>query len=114
MDIERYEKVYRMLIEDTHKALPGAKFVLVTPFFLEGSATSERMDEFVNIYEYAKVVRKIAGDYNFPIVDLQETFSTLAEKDGAAFYLYDGVHPTIAASKIIADEWLKVFMENLI
>ena len=114
VDIERFEKVYRMLIDDTKKALPCAKFILVAPFFLEGSATNERMDEFVNIYKYADVVRKIANDYGFPLVDLQEKFTSLAEKDGASHYLYDGVHPTIAASKIIADEWLAVFNSNLI
>ena len=114
VDIERFEKVYRMLIDDTRKALPNAKFILVVPFFLEGSATNERMDEFVNIYKYADVVRKIANDYGFPLVDLQEKFTSLAEKDGASHYLYDGVHPTIAASKIIADEWLAVFNSNLI
>ena len=113
VDIERFEKVYRMLIDDTRKALPSAKFILVAPFFLEGSATNERMDEFINIYEYADVVRKIANDYEFPIVDLQAKFTSLAEKNGASYYLYDGVHPTIAASKIIADEWLEVFNTNL-
>lgn len=109
VDIERFEKVYRMLIDDTKKALPCAKFILVAPFFLEGGATNERMDEFVNIYKYADVVRKIANDYGFPIVDLQEKFTSLAKNNGASHYLYDGVHPTIAASKIIADEWLEVF-----
>ena len=113
VDIERYEKVYRMLIDDTRKVVPNARFILVTPFFLEGSATSERMDEFVNIYKYADVVRKIANDYDFPVVDLQEKFASLADKNGTSHYLYDGVHPTIAASKIIADEWLEVFNQRL-
>lgn len=113
VDIERYEKVYRMLIDDTRKVLPNARFILVTPFFLEGSATSERMDEFVNIYKYADVVRKIANDYDFPVVDLQEKFASLSDKNGTSHYLYDGVHPTIAASKIIADEWLEVFNQRL-
>lgn len=113
VDIERFEKVYRMLIDDTKKALPCAKFILVAPFFLEGGATNERMDEFVNIYKYADVVRKIANDYGFPIVDLQEKFTSLAKNNGASHYLYDGVHPTIAASKIIADEWLEVFNSHL-
>ncbi len=113
VDIERFEKVYRMLIDDTQKALPHAKFILVVPFFLEGSATSERMDEFINIYKYADVVRNIAKDYESPIVDLQEKFTSLAKKNGAAYYLYDGVHPTIAASKVIADEWLAVFNKSL-
>ena len=71
------------------------------------------MDEFVNIYKYADVVRKIANDYGFPIVDLQEKFTSLAKNNGASHYLYDGVHPTIAASKIIADEWLEVFNSHL-
>lgn len=114
VDIERFEKVYRMLIDDTRKVLPNAKFILVAPFFLEGSATNDRMDEFINIYKYADVVRKIANDYGFPIVDLQAKFTSLAEKNGASYYLYDGVHPTIAASKIIADEWIEVFTSHIV
>lgn len=113
VDLNRFEKVYRMLIDDTRKVLPGVKFILVAPFFLEGTATNERMDEFVHIYKYADVVRTIANDYSFPIVDLQEKFTSLAEKHGASYYLYDGVHPTIAASKIIADAWLDVFHKHI-
>ena len=109
VDIVRFEKVYRMLIDDTKAILPNARFILVAPFFLEGSATSHRMDEFINIYRYADVVRKIAKDYSFPVVDMQEIFSSLAKENGPEYYLYDGVHPTIAASKIIADEWMRVF-----
>ena len=30
-------------------------------------------------------------------------------KFGAEKYLYDGVHPTVAGAKLIADEWLKAF-----
>ena len=109
VDIVRFEKVYRMLIDDTKAVLPNARFILVAPFFLEGSATTHRMDEFINIYRYADVVRKIAKDYSFPVVDMQEIFSSLAKENGPEYYLYDGVHPTIAASKIIADEWMRVF-----
>lgn len=59
--------------------------------------------------EMFDVVRKIAKDYSFPVVDMQEIFSSLAKENGPEYYLYDGVHPTIAASKIIADEWMRVF-----
>ena len=47
-------------------------------------------------------------------VERKEVFSSLANENGPEYYLYDGVHPTIAASKIIADEWLRVFNEYMV
>ena len=103
VDIERFEKVYRMVIEDTLKRLPNLKIMLIEPFVLKGVATEMRYDEF------PKVVKRLAEEYNLNFVPLQERFDLAAEKFGAEKYLYDGVHPTVAGAKLIADEWLKAF-----
>lgn len=109
VDIERFEKVYRMVIEDTLKRLPNLKIMLIEPFVLKGVATEMRYDEFLKVKEYAKVVKRLAEEYNLNFVPLQERFDLAAEKFGAEKYLYDGVHPTVAGAKLIADEWLKAF-----
>ena len=111
VEIERWEKVYRMLIEDTKKQLPDLKIIICEPFILEGEATDgeERWKKFLEVKEYAKVAKKIAEDYGAYFVPLQDKFDEAAKKYGVENYLYDGVHPAPAGAKLIATEWMKVF-----
>ena len=111
VEIERWEKVYRMLIEDTKKQLPDLKIIICEPFILEGEATDgeERWKKFLEVKDYAKVAKKIAEDYGTYFVPLQDKFDEAAKKYGVENYLYDGVHPAPAGAKLIATEWMKVF-----
>ncbi len=113
VEIDRFERMYRMLIEDTKKQLPNVKFILCGPFVLMGSATEEKYELFSEVKKYAAVVKKIADEYGIPFVELQEKFDEAAEKHGAVHYLYDGVHPDVAGGRLIAEEWLKVFRKGL-
>lgn len=40
---------------------------------------------------------------------MQETFEKWANKHGAKYVLYDGTHPNVAGTKLIANEWMKIF-----
>ena len=117
VELDRFEKVYRMLIEDTKKVLPDVKIVLCEPFVLEGSATVEegtdKFQRFCEVYKYAAVVKKLAEEYGLFFLPLQKKLSEAAEKYGAENYLYDGVHPMVAGAKLIADEWVKLFKEKI-
>ena len=118
VELERFENVYRMLIADTKKALPNTKLILCEPFVLEGTATEntaeipDKYQRFCAVYEYAKVAKKLAEEFDLPFVALQEKLTEAAEKSKAEYYLADGVHPHIAGATLIADEWTKVFKEN--
>ncbi len=112
IEIERFEKVYRLIIEETMANLPNCKIILMEPFFLKGRATNEILEDFSRIYDYAKVVKKLANEYNLPIVLLQDAFNDKANKYGPEPYLYDGVHPMVAGATLIADNWLEVFMKE--
>lgn len=113
VEIDRFEKVYRMLIEDTKEKLPKVKFILLEPFVLKGIATEEKYDEFCEVKKYAKVVEKLAKEYGCAFVALQDRFDEEAKKYGEVHYLYDGVHPDVAGGKLIAEEWLKVFYKEI-
>ena len=114
VDLERFEKVYRMLIEDTKKELPDVKLVIMEPFVLHGTATDEHYKEFLKVKKYAKVAKKIAKDYKCVFVPLQKDLDEAAAKYGADYCLRDGVHPAMGGAYIIADKWLKtVFGESL-
>ncbi|MBE7077415.1 MAG: lysophospholipase [Clostridiales bacterium] len=113
VDIVRWEKVYRMLIEDTLARLPNVKIIICEPFVLKESATSEQWKEFLTVKEYAKVAKKLAKEYGLTFVPLQAAFDEVEKAHGAGYYLFDGVHPTAAGAKLIATEWLKAFQTKI-
>ncbi len=113
VDIVRFEKIYRMLIEDTLERLPNLKIMLLEPFVLEGSATKGRYEEFLAVKDYAKVVKKLASDYGLVFVELQSRFDEYCEKYGSQILLYDGVHPNLVGTKIISDAWIEAFESEI-
>ena len=113
VELDRFDKVYRMMLDDTKAKLPNVKFILCEPFVLPGSVTDERYEEFCEVKKYAAVVKKIAEDYGAGFVSLQDKFDEAAAKHGPKYYLYDGVHPDVAGGKLIAEEWLKVFRAEI-
>ena len=119
VDIKRFENVYRMLLADTKKVLPNTKMILCEPFVLEGIATcnteenANRYERFCEVYQYAKVVEKLAKEFDIPFLPLQQKFTEKANQTKPEHYLADGVHPHIAGATLIADEWLKLFKEKI-
>lgn len=118
VDLERFENIYRLLINDTKKALPKAEFILCEPFMLKGDATEnteeipDRYERFCMVYKYAEIVKKLANEFDIPFVSLQEKFTTASIKYNAQDYLSDGVHPHISGASLIANEWVNCFKKN--
>lgn len=81
----------------------------VVTYVLKESDTEEKYEEFLQVKEYARVVKKIAENYNLPFLPLQDKFDEVTEKYGVKYYLPDGVHPSVAGAKLIANEWLQLF-----
>ncbi len=113
VEIDRYERVYRAIIEETRARFPEMKIILCEPFVLKGKATEGegRWERFLEVKEYAKVVKKLTAEYDVYFLPLQVRFDEVAEKHGTANYLYDGVHPAPAGARLIAEEWIKLFRE---
>ena len=82
VDVVRFEKVYRMLIEDTLEKLPNVKIMILEPFIEKGTATEAKWESFLEVKEYAKVAKKIAEDYNLIFVPLQSVIDEAVEKYG--------------------------------
>lgn len=109
VELERFERMYSMLIEDTLKRLPNLKIMLLEPFVLKGEATDGAYESFLEVKKYAKVVKALAEKYSLVFVPLQEKFDEMAKIYGDKTFLYDGVHPSIEGSTLIANEWFKAF-----
>lgn len=109
VDLARFEKVYRSIAEETREKFPAVKFIFMEPFVLTGSATEEKFKEFSVVKEYAAVVKKLAEEYGAHFLPLQKKMDEAAARIGAEYVLYDGVHPSVAGAKVIADAWIELF-----
>ena len=113
VDIKRFEKVYRAIIEESLELFPDLKIILCEPFFLDGTATHEHYNEFCKIKSYAQTVKCLAQEYDLYFLPLQKKLDEKAAEYPAEYWLWDGVHPTRGGAKIIADEWLKLFKSEI-
>ena len=111
VELDRYEKIYRLLIEDTKAKLPNVKMILCEPFMLAESANENDIVKWTcypGVKEYAATVKNLAKEYGLTFVPLQNKLEEAAAGH-ADCYVFDGIHPTPAGAKIIATEWLKAF-----
>ena len=113
VEIDRFEKVYRMLIEDTLARLPNVKIILCEPFVLRGTATEGAFETFATVTDYAKVIKGLADEYGLYYLPLQSKLDEYAEKHSSATCLLDGVHPNTAGATLIANEWLTLFKNEI-
>lgn len=106
----KFEKIYRLLLDEILSELPYTKIILLEPFVLKGEGTEANYAEFrTGVEEKATVVRKLAKDYNLPFIPLQADLDKLTEVTPADYWLLDGVHPSIYFHQFIADKWIDTF-----
>lgn len=110
VDARRYEKVYRMLLQDTREHIPDVKFLLLEPFVL---CTPEVQDNWKYLNEEvllrAQIVKCLANEVSAYFVPLQSRFDNACKSASASYWLIDGIHPTPAGHQLIADAWLEAF-----
>ena len=116
VDSDDFEIIYDLLIRRIKTDLPNAGILLIEPFVFTGSATCNTED-YPNHFETFKngveknviITGKIASKYNLPLIKLQEQFNKLLNKAPSDVWLMDGVHPTAAGHRMIANEWINSF-----
>ena len=106
VEVPRYEMIYRMLLEWTKKELPETKLVLLEPFVFLSEVVEESWVEEIDARR--AVVKKLAEEFGAIFIPLQGMFDeALKRNSNTLYWLRDGVHPTSAGHKLIAEAWLK-------
>ena len=105
VESDRFEQIYRMLLEWTEKVLPDVKFIIMEPFALLSDVVDDAFLAEVKIR--AAIAEKLAREFGAVFLPLQEKLDAAAAKTGNSYWLWDGVHPTPAAYRLIADAWLE-------
>lgn len=108
---ERFEMVYRMMLEWTCQVLPGVKFLIMEPFALESDVVTPQFRADVEVR--AAIAKKIAAEFDAIFLPLQDKLDAAAKLAPNAYWLQDGVHPAPAGAQLIADAWLEAAEDYL-
>ena len=104
VDVEKFEKIYCMMIDEIKAALPEIKIILLEPFVLKGPSTEKLYDSFV--YEVglrAAATKRVAERYGLTFVPLQARLDAACERCDSSWWSGDGVHPSFAGHQLIKE-----------
>lgn len=105
VEVERYATVYRLLLEYTRQQLPSVQLVLCEPFVLPcGVVTAGWIAE---MDQRREIVRQLAGDFGTIFVPFQSILNNALRQAPPDYWAADGVHPTPAGHRLLADCWLQ-------
>jgi lysophospholipase L1-like esterase len=78
------------------------------PFILPVGNVKDSWDRYhADIVKRQAVVRKLVQEYDAVFVPFQEVFDKACQKAPASYWIWDGVHPTVAGHELMAREWIR-------
>jgi lysophospholipase L1-like esterase len=103
--VDTYQKDLDALLEGTKKALPGVKLVIGEPFAVKGIKAVD--DKWYPTFDaYRRAAKELAGRHGAAFIPYQTVFDKAQQKAPGVYWTYDGVHPSIAGSQLMAHAWL--------
>lgn len=107
VDAELFEETYRVLLRYTKRMLPEAKIILLGAFLTRGTAADGA--QWVEFHRETAlrnaITRRLAAEFGAEFLDLQRLFDEACEKLPPEHWTQDGVHPTAAGHRLIANAW---------
>jgi len=94
VELDRFEQVYRMLLDYTREKAPEAQLVLCEPFTLPCGVITP--DWEADIRGRQEIVARLASEFGALLVPFQEMFNVAQKEAAPDYWAMDGVHPTPA------------------
>lgn len=115
---EKYKFIYDRMMYEVLEKKPNTKIVIMQPFVFKRNLENTNLyfgnDIYLNydlwrneVAEKAQAAKEIAEKYNAVFIPLAEKFDEVLKTRNVDELTDDGIHPTLAGHKIIADEWIK-------
>jgi lysophospholipase L1-like esterase len=101
---ETFEQHYRDILTRSRAKLTG-QIVLFEPFLVEVTDAQRSWREDLN--PKIDVLRGLAAEFGTELIPTDALMSAAAEQLGASAVASDGVHPTAAGHRVLADAWLE-------
>jgi lysophospholipase L1-like esterase len=101
--VQDYEDQYAALLDETRRALPRVRLIVLEPFVLRCGAVDDRW--FPEFDQRRTAAERVAHRVGAAFVPLQRVFDDLARKVLPQYWAADGVHPTPAGHAVLAERW---------
>lgn len=107
-DFQAFEDCYRDLLQQVHQQDPQTLIVLCLPFLAPVGKVKEKWDAYQQIVtNLSSRVRNLAREFDAVIVDFQMVFQKAQKRAPDAYWIWDGIHPTVPGHELMAREWIK-------
>lgn len=103
--VEDFSAIYDSLLARALEAKPDTRILLMEPFLLEAGEVTQEWKAHLRPRQDA--INAIGEARNIPCIPLQRLFDDACRKAPAAFWAYDGIHPTHTGAGLIARYWLE-------
>lgn len=103
VELDRFEQVYRMLLELTRARLPETRLVLCEPFVLPTGVVTPDWES--DIRGRQGIVARLVQEFGAVHVPFQKMFNEALKEAPAEYWAADGVHPTPAGHTRMARLW---------
>jgi lysophospholipase L1-like esterase len=111
---DKYEEVYKTLLDQTCEKFPGILFVLCEPFILPVGEVKKNLDFWHDdLTKRRGIVKRLAIEYNAVFVEFQGVLDKACKRASADYWTWDGIHPTAAAHELLTREWIKQVSKRL-
>jgi lysophospholipase L1-like esterase len=81
--------------------------VLGEPFYLPTSPRPDLRETWAaHVHARAAIVRALADSHDAVFVPYQQAMDAATLRAPASYWIWDGVHPTYAGQRILADTWI--------
>ncbi len=101
--VQDYEDQYSALLEQTRRALPRVRLIVLEPFVLRCGAVDARW--FPEFDQRRAAAARVAAQARATFIPLQAVFDARARVAPPEYWAADGVHPTPAGHAVIAERW---------
>jgi len=101
VEVDRYEALYRMLLELTREKLPEVRLVLCDPFVMRCGQVND--DWVADIDARRDVVQRLAEEFSAAHVPFQSAMDKGLSQAPPEYWTTDGVHPTPAGHCVMAE-----------
>jgi len=104
--IKTYRDDYRKLLDRTKQALPDVRLIIGEPYAVIGvKAVDDKWYPAFN--DYRAAAKEIAESFGAAFIPHQEIYDKAERLAPGSYWTYDGVHPTLAGARLMAEAWLQ-------
>jgi len=108
VSVSLFEEVYKSLLDQTKVLFPDMLLVLCNPFLLPVGKVKDNLVSYkADLAQRQVIVKSLAEQYHAVFVDFQAVFDKACNRASPDYWIWDGVHPTVAGHELMAREWMK-------